>query len=335
MRLSFLLTSFVIAATGIVACVPAIGAEQGRPVKILARGAWPHLPTHVDTGTPAQRQWAIRTAEQLAKGAGKGSLLPVPKALGLAKLDFTQHMLLVVEDGTQPLVGVSGGGAPSAPSVIEIRRIAVDEAGKTMTVSWQLTPRGKDSPIITRPLLAVVVKRFDGDVKFDKLPTNPDAAKEKPAGGKESPILAQALWPDGWPAEAPRKEWVIRSEQELIDRRLRAPEHVLEEMRKKALAQYTKALRVDEIDFSRQMIVGVSGGVQESGVRVEVLRAEVNPKGTTMTIHWSLQPALAGGKESEIAHPAEVLLLDQFEGEVQFQEEPTKKESRSKGCIGF
>ncbi|MCE9525363.1 MAG: hypothetical protein K8R36_04850 [Planctomycetales bacterium] len=330
MRLSFLLTTFIVATTWMIASVTLSGADEGRPVKILARGSWPHLPTHLRAGSPAQRQWVIRQPEELAKVAGKGALLTVPKALGLAKLDFTQQMLLVVEDGTQPLVGVSGGGAPSAPSVIEIPRIAVDEAGKTMTVSWQLTPRGKDSPIITRPLLAVVVKRFEGDVKFDKLPTRSDASKEKPAGGKETPILAQALWPDGWPAEAPRKEWVIRSEQELIDRRLRAPEHVLEEMRKKALAQYVKALRVAEIDFSRQMIVGVSGGVQESGIGVNVLRAEVDSKGTTMTIYWSLSPAAAGRKEVGIAHPAEVLLVDQFEGEVQFKEEPAKKEGRSK-----
>jgi hypothetical protein len=167
-------------------------------------------------------------------------------------------------------------------------------------------------------------------VKFDKLPPKPDPSKEKPAGGKATAILAQALWPDGWPAEAPRKEWVIRSEQELIDRRLRAPEHVLEEMRKRALAQYVKALRVDEIDFSRQMIVGVSGGVQESGISVDVLRAEVDSKGTTMTIYWSLRPAAAGRKDVEIGHPAEVVLVDQFEGDVQFKEEPAKKDGRSK-----
>jgi hypothetical protein len=321
MRLSLILRTFVVAITLVVAIATFLcGAEAGRQVKILARGSWPHLPTHLETGNSAQRQWVIRKPEELAKVAGKGSLSTVPKALGLAKLDFAKQMLLVVEDGTQPLVGVSGGGAPSAPSIIEIPRVVVDEAGKTMTVNWRLMPRDKDSPIITRPLLAVVVSRFDGEVKFDKLPTKSDAANEKPANVKEIPILAKSLWPDGWPAEAPRREWVIRSEQELIDRRLRAPEQVLAEMRKKALAQYVKALGVAEIDFSRQMIVGVSGGVQESGCSIEVLRAEVDSKGMSMTIYWSLSKASAGRKEVEIAHPAEVLLVETFTGDVQFKE---------------
>jgi hypothetical protein len=316
--------SYLILITWFIACATLSGAEEGRQTKILARGSWPHLPTHVETGNPAQRQWVIRKPEELVKVAGKGANITVPKALGLGQLDFSKQMLLVVEDGTQPLVGVSGGGAPSAPSIIEIPRIAVDDAGKTMTVSWRLTPRVKDSPILTRPLLAVVVSHFDGDVKFDKLFTRSDGTNKKPTSGKEIPMHAQALWPDGWPAEAPRKEWVVRSEQELIDPRLRAPEHVLAEMRKKALAQYTKALQVAEIDFSRQMIVGVSGGVQEGGPSVEVLRAEVDSKGVTMTIHWCLNRRSTDRKDAEIAHPAEVLLVDQFEGEVRFKEVPSK-----------
>ena len=56
-----------------------------------------------------------------------------------------------------------------------------------------------------------------------------------------------------------------------------------------------------------------------------MLRAEVDSLGTTMTIHWCLRPAAAGRKDAEVAHPAEVLLVDQFAGEVQFKEEPLKK----------
>jgi hypothetical protein len=36
-------------------------------------------------------------------------------------------------------------------------------------------------------------------------------------------------------------------------------------MRKENAARYTKALKVDAIDFGKQMILGVSGGVQPSG----------------------------------------------------------------------
>jgi hypothetical protein len=72
------------------------------------------------------------------------------------------------------------------------------------------------------------------------------------------------------------------------------------------------------------MIVGVSGGVQEGEPSVEVLRAEVDSKGVTMTIHWCLNRRSTDRKDAEIAHPAEVLLVDQFEGEVRFKEVPSK-----------
>src|SRR5437016_5751789 len=66
-------------------------------------------------------------------------------------------MILAVEDGTQPMVGVSGGGPPSAPYTVTIVRIDSDAADKTLTVRWRRLPRGADE-VITRPLVAFFLK---------------------------------------------------------------------------------------------------------------------------------------------------------------------------------
>src|SRR5439155_3635975 len=92
-------------------------ADEARPVKIIARGAWPHLPTHASAGVGTDRApitRAIRSDDELAKAAGGAARITAAKAFKVQRIDFTKQMILAVEDGTQPMVGVSGGGAPSA-----------------------------------------------------------------------------------------------------------------------------------------------------------------------------------------------------------------------------
>lgn len=123
-------------------------------------------------------------------------------------------------------------------------------------------------------------------------------------------------------ARGPRKEWFVRGEDELVDPRLRAPEPVLEKMRAEAKARYAKALKVDGIDFTKQMVVGVSGGVQPAGGRVEITRAETDAAGKALTVYWRLHPAAKDKPAARIEHPAEVVLLDRFAGDIRFKEEP-------------
>jgi len=108
----------------------------------------------------------------------------------------------------------------------------------------------------------------------------------------------------------------------LIDPRLHAPEPVLEKMRADAKARYAKALKVDGIDFTKQMVVGVSGGVQPASGRVEITRAETDAGGKRLTVYWKPHPAGKDERATGIAHPAEVVLLDRFAGDIRFQEEP-------------
>ncbi len=311
-----------------VACAARAGAgEADRAVKILARGPWPHLPTHTGAADRAVHEWALRSADELAKVAGQGALITMPKALQVGRIDFAKQMLLVVEDGTMPLVGVSGGPPPSAPYSVAITRIERDDAAKRLTVWWRRVPRAKGEGVLTRPLQAVLIDRFDGAVTFRRLPPadQPGAADPKPAG-TEVVARARANWPDGWPPEAPRKEWVVRSAAELIDPRLRAPEPVLERMREEAAARYAKALGVGAVDFGRQMIVGVSAGVQPAGTRVEVTRVTVDGPGKTMTVHWRVVPPAAGPPPSGISHPAAVALVEHFAGAVRFVQDEAKPE---------
>jgi hypothetical protein len=192
----------------------------------------------------------IRTRDELAKAAGNGAHISTAKAFKLAAIDFDKYMIVAVEDGTQPMVGVSGGGPPSAPYSVSIVRVDRDEAGKTLKIRWRRLPREKDQ-VLTRPLEAVLVDRSDAEVKFDRLPDPPAKPENPPVAGKKINLIGRAFWPDGWPPEAPRKEWFVRGEDDLIDSRLRAPEPVLEKMRAETKARYAKALKVGDIDFTK------------------------------------------------------------------------------------
>jgi len=308
----------------IAACAGVAEAAEATEVKILARGAWPHLPTHASAGIGTDRApltRVLRSEVELAKAAGSGARITAAKEFKVAEVDFSKRMIVAVEDGTQPMVGISGGGAPSALYAVAIVRIDRDDDAKAMVIRWRRVPRGKEQGILTRPLEAVLVDKFDGEVTFDRLPPSdaPEKTKEPPVAGKVVVPAARAFWPEGWPPEAARKEWSIRDEAELIDARLRAPEPVLERMRAEAKARYAKVLKVEGIDFAKRMVVGVSAGVQPAGARVEVTRAELDPDGKTMTVIWKIHPPAKG--QAEIAHPAEVVLLDRFAGTLRFRQD--------------
>jgi hypothetical protein len=304
-------------------------ADESREMKILARGEWPYLPTHTSAGIGTDsepRLRVVRNGDELAKAAGANAQRSVPVALNVEAIDFKKQMLLTIEDGTQPLVGVSSGGAPSALYAVAITLIDLDEKTKTMTVHWRRVPRGKNQGILTRPLEAVLVKRFDGQVTFNRLPAADQPAKEPAVAGKAETVVARAFWPDGWPPEAARKEWFIRDPAELIDPRLRAPEPVLEKMRQEAKTRYVKALKVDDIDLTKQMILGVSGGVQPAGSQVEVMRVATDAGGKTLTVEWRLRAPAKDSREKGITHPAQVVLVEQFAGEIRFRRAPVDKD---------
>ena len=303
-------------------------AEEPQAVKILARGSWTHLPTHTSGGIGTDRGhhlWVFRSEAELLKVAGQSALLTVASALKVDAVDFKQQMMVVIEDGTQPLVGVSGGGAPSALYAVAVFRVDRDDTAKTMTIHWRLVPRGKDQGILTRPLEVVLVDRFDGEVKFNKLAAADKPMKAPELVGKEVTPIARAFWPDGWQPEAPRQEWVVRDYAALIDPRLAAPEPVLERMRAEALARYTKALKVETIDFTKQMIIGVSAGVHPTTARVEITRVVRDDSKKSLTVYWQFHGRLKDAVFQGVSHVAEVILVERTEDAIRFQVELPKK----------
>jgi hypothetical protein len=298
-----------------------------REVKILAHGAWPYLPVYAAIEAPRKlQQWVFRDDKELAAAAGPHGFAVVARALKTDAIDFKKDMLLAVADGTQPLVGISGGPAPSAPNRIEVGRVSMDEKGKIMTVRWRLVPREAGTPIITAPLEVVLVPRFDGKVRFEREAAATKDKEEAPTG-MEIKISGRAFWPDGWRAEEPARQWIVRRYEDLIDPRIEANETILERMRKENADRYAKALKVDAIDFHKQMIVGISGGVQPSGgYRMKATKAVIDAEGKRMTVYWKLH---SPDRDAKVApaptHPAEVVLVAQFAGEVRFEEESAPK----------
>lgn len=314
--------SFVLA--GILMTAPSGFSADVEKVKILAQGDW-QLPVHTAGAQGRERQQLVISSEkELAKIAGPHALAAVRHSLKVDAIDFEKQMLLAVSDGTLPTVGVSGGGPPSVPYRIEIVRVLVIDEGKTMLVFWRHAQRDEKEGVITHPLAIVMVDRFPGNVKFERLPTRVGmpVIDEKLGVGKEIKILARAFWPDGWRVEMPAQEWIIRSRDELIDPRLKAPEHILERMRQENADRYAKALKVETIDFEKQMIIGVSAGVQSGpGVRVELVRVDKDAKTNRLTVHWKLTDPKQVKADNALAHPAAVALVEQFPGKVTFVEE--------------
>ena len=94
-------------------------------------------------------------------------------------------------------------------------------------------------------------------------------------------------------------------------------------------AVWFRGLLRDEYGVDHRSITWVTRQKQRfsfpAGARVEVTRVQADAKGN-LTVSWKLHPAKSGEKAGEIAHPAEVILLDRTNGDVKFKQEPAKKQ---------
>src|SRR5262249_15567416 len=117
---------------------------------------------------------------------------------------------------------------------------------------------------------------------------------------------------------------VIRSAKELVA----AQGGDGEDAEKQRTAELAKALKVDNIDWKTQMVVVVTGGVQKTGgYSVEVTGLKVKDK--KLTVEWKLNTPKPGGFVTEaLTHPARVVLVERFEGAVQFDPPAAKKEEK-------
>jgi hypothetical protein len=170
--------------------------------------------------------------------------------------------------------------------------------------------------------LEVVAGGASKEEKPDKAPApdkKPEGGKDdKGEAGKEVKVLARGFW------RAPVKggeqqQLVIRSEEELVKA---AGE-------KDAAATLARAFKVDGIDFKKQMVVVVTGGVQRTGgYSVEVTGIDLKDK--TLTVHWKLNTPKPGSFVTQaLTHPAQAVLVERSEAEVKF-DPPAKKGDEKK-----
>ncbi len=128
-----------------------------KEVKIAARAPMTGKISPPKFNDPGEQR-VIRSAEELEKATGsKQGVERLVLLLKTGELDFKKQMLIQVTGGTK-----SSGGYR-----MEITKIEVDDAGKTMTVHWKLhAPQGFATSAITHPGEVVLIDRFDGEVKF-------------------------------------------------------------------------------------------------------------------------------------------------------------------------
>jgi hypothetical protein len=144
---------------------------------------------------------------------------------------------------------------------------------------------------------------------------------DKTKEAKTLKIVATAAWqyvkadPNG-----PRagEQFIIRTAKELADRQpfnlLEAPAEAVEKM---ATATLAKALKVDTIDWTKQMLVVVTAGVKSTGgYRVEI--AELHKGDGVVTVKWTLHTP-KGVATQAFTHPAQVALVNRVEGKVKFE----------------
>lgn len=90
-------------------------------------------------------------------------------------------------------------------------------------------------------------------------------------------------------------------------------------------AALARVLKVDSIDWKKQMVIVVYGGEQRTGgYSVEVKSLEI--KDNKLIVHWKLNSPGPGSIVSQvISHPSLTILVDRFDGEVVFDPAPAAK----------
>jgi hypothetical protein len=94
----------------------------------------------------------------------------------------------------------------------------------------------------------------------------------------------------------------------------------------KASAEVAKLLKVDSIDWKKQMLIVVAGGQQRTGgYSVETKSLVV--KDGKLIVHWKLNTPKPGGIVIQVlTNPIQTILVDRFEGDVVFDPaSPPKK----------
>jgi hypothetical protein len=90
----------------------------------------------------------------------------------------------------------------------------------------------------------------------------------------------------------------------------------------------TRAFGTKAVDFDKHMLLVVNGGAQKTGgYRVEVSGVELDETGKALTVHWKLHgPEMDEAVAQQLSHPAAIVLLGRFGGEVKLEPPATTEQ---------
>ncbi len=157
--------------------------------------------------------------------------------------------------------------------------------------------------------------RVDSRMRYEIWPARIELEGRGVGGGRPGQILARLDWqarlPPGGVVRlgAGQQQAAIRSGVEFF----KAVNGNREEAR-----EIVRGLGVDDIDWRTQMVLVVTGGVQQStGYAVEITNIDI--KNQTMTVSWRLQrPGPRDPMILKPSHPAQIVVVPRFEGNVRF-----------------
>jgi len=146
-----------------------------------------------------------------------------------------------------------------------------------------------------------------------------DKKEGRAEGGKEMKVLATGRWTyASADPEGPKnpQQHVIRNAEELAKVSGQKDADKVKE-------QLTKLLKVDDIDWKKQMLVVVTAGVKPTGgFSVEIQGAQVRDKAATVA--WKLSTP-KGIVTQAFTHPGQVALVARHEGKVTFMQTAEKR----------
>lgn len=127
-------------------------------------------------------------------------------------------------------------------------------------------------------------------------------------------ILARCTWQPNAARKRGDTQWVIHNGKDLA----RHLGYFGADVDTRASQDIAKELKIPTVDWTKQMLVTISAGLRANGERVRVVRVELKERILTVTYKIERPAESPGG----IAYPAETVLVDRFEGEVKYEEQP-------------
>src|ERR1051326_2080693 len=129
-------------------------SDKPKLLKPTAQATW-NVP---DLSIAKVQPGVARSDEELVKLTGnKDASTDFAKRFKVDAIDWKKQMVVIVSDGQKPTGGYS------------VTFDQVEAEGTTLTVRWKIAkpePVGIVPQIVTNPGLAILVDRFEGDVKF-------------------------------------------------------------------------------------------------------------------------------------------------------------------------